>query len=180
HELVEQEEPRGGGERARELQALLVDQRELRRETVRLALEADEREQTLGLRRGRGRLAAGAPVETPDAHVVEGREPGERPHELERPRDALGAHTVGRPAAISRSRRRIAPPSGTRAPVIRLKSVVLPDPLGPMTPISSPSARNFTGPMTVVVSVAAMASRIRSRSSEPALPIAAARICTHA
>src|SRR5213595_425341 len=83
HELVEQEEPRGGGERARELQALLVDQRELRRETVRLALEADEREQTLGLRRGRARLAAGAPVETPDAHVVEGREPGERPHELE-------------------------------------------------------------------------------------------------
>src|SRR5437773_2090998 len=92
------EDPRGGGERARELQALLVDQRELRRETVRLALEADEREQTLGLRRGRARLAAGAPVETPDAHVVEGREPGERPHELERPRDALGAHTVGRPA----------------------------------------------------------------------------------
>src|SRR6058998_4315119 len=51
------------------------------------------------------------------------------------------AHTRwGAQPAISRSRRRIAPPSGTRAPVIRLKSVVLPDPLGPMTPISSPSA----------------------------------------
>src|SRR2546426_2541833 len=51
------------------------------------------------------------------------------------------AHTRwGAQPAISRSRRRIEPPSGTRAPVIRLKSVVLPDPLGPMTPISSPSA----------------------------------------
>src|SRR5437867_807612 len=41
---------------------------------------------------------------------------------------------------MSRSWRRIAPASGSRAPVIRLKSVVLPDPLGPMTPISSPSS----------------------------------------
>src|SRR2546422_1475696 len=50
------------------------------------------------------------------------------------------AHTRwGAQPAISRSRRRIEPPSGTRAPVIRLKSVVLPDPLGPVTPISSPS-----------------------------------------
>src|SRR5207247_391218 len=69
HELVEQEEPRGGGERARELQALLVDQRELRRETVRLTLEAHEREQTLRLRRGRARLAACAPRRTPARHA---------------------------------------------------------------------------------------------------------------
>ena len=44
-----------------------------------------------------------------------------------------------------------------------------------------PSGRNFTGPMTVVMSVAAMASRTFSRSSDAgASSRAAARICTHA
>ena len=42
-----------------------------------------------------------------------------------------------------------------------------------------PSGRNFTGPMTVVMSVAAIASRILSRSA-PALAIADAAIWTHA
>src|SRR6266851_9944897 len=40
----------------------------------------------------------------------------------------------------SRPRKRIRPESGRRAPAIRLKSVVLPEPLGPMTPSSSPSS----------------------------------------
>ena len=43
-----------------------------------------------------------------------------------------------------------------------------------------PSGRNFTGPMTVVMSVAATASRIFAWSVEPALEMAAARIYTHA
>jgi hypothetical protein len=43
-----------------------------------------------------------------------------------------------------------------------------------------PSGRNFTGPITVVMSVAATASRILSRSSALARVTAAARICTAA
>src|SRR5207245_2228336 len=116
---VEQEEPRGGGERARELQALVVDQRELRRETVRLTLEADEREQTLGLRRGRARLAAGAPVETPDAHVVEGRAPGERPHEQERQRASPRSVTACRTVAPDRRAARWRRPWARPAPACR-------------------------------------------------------------
>jgi len=98
HQLVEQQEPRRGGERARQLEALEVDQRELRRQAVRLALQAHECEQTLGLPHPRARVAAGAAVETPHEHVVESGEPGERSSALERARDTLGAHAVRREA----------------------------------------------------------------------------------
>ena len=46
--------------------------------------------------------------------------------------------------------------------------------------IPIPSGRNFTGPITVVMSVAAIASRIFSRSSAARALRAAARICTQA
>src|SRR4030095_5822529 len=39
--------------------------------------------------------AAPAPVETAHPDIIERGEPGERPHELERPRDAAGAHAMG-------------------------------------------------------------------------------------
>src|SRR5262249_53476293 len=41
--------------------------------------------------------------------------------------------------AMSVPRSRIRPPSGRRAPLIRLKSVVLPEPFGPMTPRTAPA-----------------------------------------
>src|SRR3990172_6079696 len=41
---------------------------------------------------------------------------------------------------MSWPRGRMRPASGERAPAIRLKSVVLPDPFGPMIPSSSPSS----------------------------------------
>src|SRR5439155_26055960 len=78
--------------------ALEVDQRGLRRRAVRLALQAHECEQTLGLPHPRARLAAGAAVGPPHEHVVESGEPGERSRALERARDTLGAHAVRREA----------------------------------------------------------------------------------
>ena len=48
--------------------------------------------------------------------------------------------SCGLAAVISRPFRRIAPASGARPPAIRLKSVVLPAPFGPIIPSASPCA----------------------------------------
>src|SRR5919198_3322445 len=77
----------------------------------------------------------------------------------------------GKPA-MSRSQRRIAPASGTRAPVIRLKSVVLPDPLGPITPTSSPSSTAKLTSLTARTPPNAFETRSTSRrvSARPLPP----------
>src|SRR5881396_1272136 len=69
-----------------------------------------------------------------------------------------GAHP-----AIFRSQRRIAPASGLKAPVIRLKSVVFPEPLGPMTPISSPSSTAKLTSLTARTPPNALETRSTSR-----------------
>src|SRR4030088_1997448 len=48
--------------------------------------------------------------------------------------------SCGLAAVISRPFRRISPASGARPPAIRLKSVVLPAPFGPIMPSASPGA----------------------------------------
>ena len=98
HQLVEQQEVRLGRERARQLQALAIHQRERRGWHVPTATEADEREQPFGLGGGRRAALPRAAVEAADQHVLERGEPGERPDVLKRARDALGADAVGRPA----------------------------------------------------------------------------------
>src|SRR5438309_782003 len=235
HELVEQQEVRGGGQRTGQLESLLVHQRQLGGTTERLAVEPDEGQQALGIG-GDVTGIAGAAVQQTDANVVERGESREGPDELKRPRDAGAAHAVRSPArdvvtleanvAGVRSERprdqveerrlpcSVGPyhtdqlalphaegdlahrpdaaerlgdaldfeerhllanggagyPSGAVAASFGNTSSCLPFSHCTKTALTMPvpSGRNFTGPMTVVMSVAAIASRILSLSSEPA------------
>src|SRR5262249_50275469 len=91
------QEVRGGGERAGQLETLLVHQRQLGGSAERLALEPDQRQQALGLGGGVTSIAPAAVQET-EAHVVERGEPRKRPHQLKCPRDAGAAHAMRLPA----------------------------------------------------------------------------------
>jgi hypothetical protein len=96
HGLVEQQEAGRGGERAGDLEPLLVGQGEGGGDHVLLAREAGEREQ---LQRAGPRAAhpARAP-ERPADHVLEHRHTPEAPHHLPGARDAEPAHPL-RPRA---------------------------------------------------------------------------------
>src|SRR5206468_8654489 len=94
HDLVEQQEVRGGGQRTGQLESLLVHQRQLGGTTERLALEPDEGQQALGVG-GDVTGIAGAAVQQTDTNVVERGESREGPNELKRPRDARSEERRG-------------------------------------------------------------------------------------
>ena len=71
--------------------------------------------------------------------VLQRRQPGEEPDALKRAGDAeAGELRAGGPCAASARATRRSPSSGRTKPQMTLKSVVLPAPLGPMTPTTSP------------------------------------------
>ena len=90
----------------------------------------------------------------------------EEPDGLERARDAQLDDLVRRQPAESRPSRRILPLVALVIPVIRLKSVVLPDPFGPMTLTSSPWLTGRSRfPMTLRPPNASETPRSASRGS---------------
>src|SRR5713226_9308189 len=70
---------------------------------------------------------------------------------------------------MSRPAIRMRPASGRSAPVIRLKRVVFPDPLGPMTPTSSPSSTAKLTPLTARTPPKALETPSSSRSANAPL-----------
>ena len=97
HHLVEQQEARAGGERARDLEPLALRQRQRRGGMAALGDEAEQVEHLVGQP---ARLADGAAgVERTDDHVVEHGEAGERLDQLEGAADP-GAADLVRPPAV--------------------------------------------------------------------------------
>ena len=107
----------------------LPQHRERPRVELRIAVGPAPREAAPGLLPGEGRQ--------PD--IVQERQRGEDAGALERARDAeMGDRRAGGVPAMSRPSKMIRPDVGASCPVSRLKNVVLPAPLGPMTECSEP------------------------------------------
>ena len=108
----------------------------------RRSAQVDEVEHLVGLLHRLARpsgCAPPAPYIAPTATFSSTRQVGERPHDLKRARDAHAGRSgaaAARPAAGPR--RRSCPRVGGATPVIRLTSVVLPAPFGPIRPRISP------------------------------------------
>ena len=85
------------------------------------------------------RRGSGWRSSAPTTTLSSTRERRERPHDLEGAADAAPAHLVGRQAVDARALKRDVPASGANTPAIRLNSVVLPAPLGPITAKIAPS-----------------------------------------
>ena len=94
HHLVEQQELRIGGERARHFEALPVGQRQRRGGLAALVVEIEPGEHLAGM--GARRRDVLPAMQRADHDVVLDGEPRERPHQLERAADAAPAHHVGR------------------------------------------------------------------------------------
>jgi hypothetical protein len=90
--IIEQEQRRLGGERAGQLDALALGQRETGGERRRLRAEAQPLDHATGTRAGLGRVRVAG--ERADQHVVQHGEARERPHDLERPRQTESADRV--------------------------------------------------------------------------------------
>ena len=165
-ELVEQQQPGRGGQRAGQLQPLAVDQRELARRAPRPGPPARRapaaarprpsrparepswrpkrrptRTFSSAVRPANGRTSWKVRA-MPRAHTRCGREP---------------ARSRGRPGGSGRRR-------GRRAPAIRLKSVVLPEPFGPMMPTSSPSVEGEADVVDGPDAAEALADVLRPRA----------------
>ena len=142
HRLVEQQEPRLGGQRPGDRDALGLSSGELGRARS-AALGAD-----LGEPRGhRCGIARRAPAAArPEGDVVERgqvreqqRVLGEQRHPRGRGRDARRCGVRGRPTSNRRGRRGTTPASGRSRPAITASTVDLPAPLGPSSATVSPS-----------------------------------------
>ena len=94
HHLVEEEQHGLGRERLRQLEPLALGQGEAPGGLGGLGREPELLEH--GARPRRGRAGIGVAPERADHHVAQHREPRERPHDLERPRQPERAHPVGR------------------------------------------------------------------------------------
>ncbi len=96
HHLVEQQQLRLGGERARDLQPLAVGQRERRGALAALVVEVEPAQHLVRVRARIARVAA--MQQRADDDIVLDRERRERPHDLEGAADAAPADLVGRQA----------------------------------------------------------------------------------
>ena len=148
--LVEDHEHRIGGKRARDFEHALLAERQIAGEVAELLAKADALQlmQRLGARgaflgaveakrageetRARARIGA-------EQHVVDQRHVRPQLDVLERARHALAAIWRGASAVMSSPRNTICPALGFAVPVIRLSSVVLPAPFGPIRPRISPA-----------------------------------------
>ena len=115
HHLVEQQQARPGGERARDLQALAVGQGERGGGEMGLRIEIELSQDGTGMApRARHRAF---PLKRTHDHVVEHRQAGERLDQLEGAADAGGADLVGAQALESRlPSKTISPPNRARRP----------------------------------------------------------------
>ena len=138
-DLVEQQQPRIGGERARHLQPLAVEQRQRAADPVGLRGKAGlledlaDRVDDLG-------LALVLAEAGGDQQVLRHRQLLEGMRHLVRAADAGEAAPLRRSLVMSSPSRAMVPALGAVAPVISENSVVLPAPFGPMMPSASPSA----------------------------------------
>ncbi len=104
HHLVEQQQLRIGGERARHFQPLAVGQRQRRGALVALVVEIEAAQHLV---RMRARVVDVVPVQQrADDDVVLDRQRRERPHDLEGAADAAPADLVGRQARRCARRQR--------------------------------------------------------------------------
>ena len=147
--LVEQQHFWIEHQRQRDIEQFLVAMRQRRRGTVALAGKAEQFHGVLGAVAGLGKRKA--PVQHAGAALVGAhrgqhrflhRQRGKDARNLKRAADAV-THDIGRRPSghVDAVEQDIWPESGFSAPVIRLKNVLLPAPLGPMTAVSEPSAK---------------------------------------
>ena len=146
--LVEQQDLGLDADRARDLEPTLVAVRQVAGRAVALVGESEQLEQLQGLdrpapvsRRRNDGLDRSAPrvdglgrALERDLDVVEHRQLAEQPDVLERPADAQPRDVEAGVPVMSRPRSGSIPLVGRRNPDSRWNSVVLPAPLGPMTP----------------------------------------------
>ena len=93
HHLVEQQQLRIGGERAGNLEAFAVGQRQRRGRLCALVVEVEPCQHLAGMRARRGDVQPA--VQRTDHHVVLDAEAGEWPHQLEGPANAAVTDFVG-------------------------------------------------------------------------------------
>ena len=172
--LVEQQDARLPGERARQLhqaQLACVVSSPARRCAIRGQADAGDR---LGGEPARLRVGVGAHVGA-DHDVVGHRHARERPHDLEGAADAGRAQLVRLAADVmSRPSSRICPASGRRKPLSRLKAVVLPAPFGPMMPRIAPSRHVEADVLHRLQAAEALRQAAHRRGSAPCRRSAAA------
>ena len=174
-DLVEEQQPRLGRQRACQFEALAFEQRQRARRGVGAAQHAEPVERLDGgrLDDARGRRPPRPPrsERRADEHVLEDGETLERTRDLRRcvrcpcgngrgPHDAV----TSTPSSVT------VPESARRSPAIRLSSVVLPAPFGPTMPTASPSATSNDRRSTTV----RPPNRLDSRSTESSAVTAAA------
>ena len=100
--------------------------------------QPDQRQRPLGGLEGRGPRVPALAVEAREHHVLDEREPAERPRDLERAADAEIDDPVRRLAADLATLEADRPAFGARVPESMLKIVLLPEPFGPIRPRISP------------------------------------------
>ena len=182
--LVQQHEAGPQRERARDAELALVAVREQAgARSSRAVGEAEQLEQLAGAPARLARRAADA--ERGDLDVLAHAQRAEQAAVLEGPREPGAAAAVRRPARdVGVAERDLARASGRSKPVSRLTSVVLPAPLGPIRPSTSPGAssrstsesastpsngaRDAEGPKRVGPSGV---SRVRRRQRAPGVPL---------
>ena len=138
--LVEQQQVGRAGERAGKLDALEVEVGQRVAVRGEAPVEADAGEQALGLGAGGGDVEAAAAVHGGDGDVVAGVERVGDAGELEGAGDAGAADGLRRAPVMGVPAKRTSPAIGASRPETTLRSVVLPEPLGPIRPTTSPSA----------------------------------------
>ena len=149
-DLVEHEHARRRGEGARELEPLAGRERERPGELTRALGEPHELDNLGGALPRRARHTPAA-VDGADRDVLGDREVRERPHDLVRADDRPRAPRWWAAWPLTRhSSSRTSPEVGRSEPAMRLKSVVLPAPFGPMTPRISPSRSSSVTPSTAL------------------------------
>jgi len=124
-------------QRLGELEALAVGQGQAGGAPGGERAEAEQLDDLAGMR---ARVGDAMPAQQrPDQHVLLDRQLGERLTSWKVAREAGGAHLVGRKPEKVAPGQHGAPGIGASAPAIRLKVVVLPAPLGPMSATMRPS-----------------------------------------
>ena len=140
HDLVAQQQLRLHGQRLGEFQPLAARAAELVGALVDDLPSPTKSRCARAFSRASARLGRPFAVseQRADRDIVEHRQAGEGPHDLEGAADAEPRAAEGGQRAMDLPSNRISPELGASVPLIRLTSVVLPAPFGPMTPRISP------------------------------------------
>ena len=140
HDLIAQENLRLHRQGLCQLQPLAAGTSQFIRALIDIFAKPDEIQLSARLLAGFRQLGLSASASEQGAHrdVVQNRQAGKRPHDLEGASDAQPCTTICGQRARDRPSNRISPELGASVPLIRLISVVLPAPFGPITPRISP------------------------------------------